>query len=84
MIFKIYKVRILDRLGVEIAECGFYSLKEDAERRRAEVAKTIKNHAVNLLDIREINVNGPVPIDKTKKSKEKSYYDLKEKNAYRR
>lgn len=78
MTFKIYKVRILNSLGVEIAECGFYSSYSDAERRRAEVAKTIKNHSANSIDIREINVNGSIPTNKQKSFEKKLYYNFKE------
>ena len=80
MTFKIYKVRILDPLGVEVAECGFYLDREDAEKRRAEVARTIRDHSKNLLDIREITVNGSIPCIKPEvkdKHENKDHYDFK-------
>jgi len=51
---KIHKVRLLDVLGKEVAEFGFYEDYEDAERRRAEVASMI--HSPGTLEVRSISV----------------------------
>jgi len=51
---KVHKVRLLDVLGKEVAEFGFYEDLEDAERRRAEVASMIK--VPGTLEVRSISV----------------------------
>ncbi len=50
----IYKVRIIDKLGKELGECGFYEDLLDAEKRRAEVAYLARQNVE--LDIRHIEV----------------------------
>ena len=50
----IYKVRFLDVLGKEVAEFGFYESKDDAERRRREVAPMITSPGT--LEVRPISI----------------------------
>ena len=50
----IYKVILLDYLGKEIAEFGFYECKFDAEKRRAEVAAILTHPGI--LEIRTIDI----------------------------
>jgi hypothetical protein len=50
----IYKVRMLDALGKEVAEFGYYEDSFDAERRRAEVASMVV--MPGILDILKIEL----------------------------
>jgi hypothetical protein len=51
---KIYKVRMVDILGQEVAEFGFYESRIDAARRLYEVKKMVTKPGA--LEIREIDV----------------------------
>ncbi len=73
---KIYKVRLIDPLGKEVAEFGFYESRRDAMVRLTEVAELVKS--TGTLEIRTIsvvpdsdNTNGEMKIA------EKDYYELK-------
>ena len=50
----IYKVRLLNQFGVEVAEFGFFEDKDDAITRRLEVLNKIS--MPGELEIREIEV----------------------------
>jgi len=73
---EIYKVRFLDELGKEVAEFGFYEDLGDAERRRGEVAKKVRQRGV--IDIRTIIPTPPSAlVDRRKKPDTVTAYDLK-------
>jgi hypothetical protein len=71
----IYKVRMLDMVGKEVAEFGFYEDSLDAERRRAEVASMTM--MPGILDITSVELTlakvKPVHEERSKKD----YYDFK-------
>ena len=50
----IYKVRLIDNIGKEVAEFGFFQDQSDAVRRRLEVSRHITQPGT--LDIRKIEV----------------------------
>ena len=71
---KIYKVRYLDLMGVEVAEFGFYESRTDAIKRANEVLSKLKGNKGSL-DIREINVIEDS--NKQHEISEKDFYDIK-------
>ena len=78
--FYIYKVRLLDDLGKEVAEFGFYADKDEAIKRRLEVLQKVTQPNVTL-EIRTIEVQGQCKVTENfRKAKEdlKSFYELKD------
>jgi len=69
----IYKVRMLDTLGKEIAEFGFYEDVLDAERRRAEVAAMIV--MPGILDILKLELQ--LARSTNEKPHHEDFYDFK-------
>ncbi len=51
---KIYRVRVSDNRGIEVATFGYYADKLDAEKRRAEIARG--KYAPGRVDVVEITV----------------------------
>ena len=72
---KIYKVRFLDVLGKEQAEFGFYEAREDAERRRAEVAILVKQPGT--IEIRVIVPEPPSQFFERRAPRTENTYEFK-------
>jgi len=69
----IYKVKMNDDQGIEIAVFGYYEDKDDALKRRKEIAQKI--HQVKYLEIECIEV---IPKTIPKKEPHKVHYDTKD------
>jgi hypothetical protein len=72
----IYKVRMLDFLGKEIAEFGFYEDNLDADRRRAEVA-SMTMMSGGTLDIIKIELQLATNLRLQEEENIQNYYNFK-------